>query len=673
LAISFWVLLCLATAAGLHIGPHPQTSATAAEGRPAAPLERVAFLACNLTPDNLVVLTANVAGSGDPGVVLVDAPRDRRYLKSFLEAYQPSGIIPIGPFPEGAGRIERDLGMNVPGVVDWRSGPPEALWKLLFPRAERVVVCPAEPRRLLLHAACLAGATRAPLVVLWGRADEDDELRRQLTEWGTRQVFAVGTAAASLREIPKVELHSLTDEQAVAAVCLRHQLKRGPIETLVVANPADTRPGLGSMSSLAPWVALQRRGVLLLTNDKGDNTDVVVRAALKNPALARVEHLTLVAGLKAIPMERRRNPLPGNDPFIELEPPAPHGNEPFTFATGRLFDRQPGVVALILARERLLAQATGARKALIVSNSGGGLPLLETISRNTAKELGNAGYDTRAMFQKVNATELRRLLPQQDLFLWEGHHSMLVSSFGMPSWPDPLRPSVVLLQSCLALTETEAHPFLYHGAVAVLGSGSRTYSASGGAFTLAFLDALLYENRSLGGSLRQAKNFLLAYAQLKEKRLGEAAKLSGASVRSAWAFTLWGDPTLKLPAPPVPKDALAVVRPHVQGDRIVLALPDTAYDRVASDRYQAQMWPNSRLAGYMTKQPDSGSKRLIALLFAEVPLTQAPEGKTPRLHSRVPADRWVFTWDARRRAGYLLVLPRSKDQGELRFQVEWTN
>jgi hypothetical protein len=662
------VLVGLAIALGLVEQLQPSSLADQALA-----LERAAFVASNLTPTNLVVLTANVAASDTRAVVLVDAPKSRPYLKSLLTAYRPSAILPVGALPEGVAALERDLGTKMSGVVEWGSGSPDALWKLLFRRAERVVVCPAEPRRLLLHAACLAGTVRAPLYVLWGRAGEDDELRRQLEAWNCRQVFAVGSAATSLHALPKMEVLVLPDEHSISSMTLRQQLKLGSVETLVLANPADSEPGLGNMSSLAPWVALQRRGVLLLTSDKGDNAGTVVRAALKNPALARVEHLTLVAGLRAIPMERRRNPLPGNDEFIELEPPVPEPNEPFTLATGRLFDREPGVVALILARERVLAEAATPRKALIVSNPGGGLPLLETISRNTAKELRNAGYDTQAMFTETDQKVLRRQLPDQDLFLWEGHHSVLVSSFGVPTWPEPLRPSLVFLQSCMALTETEAHPFLQRGAVAVVGSGSRTYSASGGAFTLAYFDALLYENRSLGGALRQAKNFLLAYAQFKEKRLGAAAKLGGANVRSAWAFTLWGDPTLKLPAPALPKDALAVMRPQVQGNRIVLSLPETRYDGVGTEKYKAQMWPNSRLAGFISKDPDDESKRLVALLFAEVSLPGAKTGKTPRLHSRLPSDRWVFTWDPRRRSGYLLVQPRSKDRDDIRFQVEWAD
>src|SRR5207249_3939136 len=95
----------------------------------------------------------------------------------------------------------------------------------------------------------------------------------------------------------------------------------------------------------------------------------------------------------------------------------------------------------------------------------------------------------------------------------------------------------------------EAQPLMQRGAVALVGSSTRTYSGTGGAFTLAFFDAALYEDQTLGASLRQSKNFLLSYSLLKQKRLGDRSKLTGANVRSAWAFTLWGDPTLKLPRP----------------------------------------------------------------------------------------------------------------------------
>jgi hypothetical protein len=44
----------------------------------------------------------------------------------------------------------------------------------------------------------------------------------------------------------------------------------------------------------------------------------------------------------------------------------------------------------------------------------------------------------------------------------------------------------------------------------------------------------------------------------------------------------------------------------------------------------------------------------------------------PRLKSRLPSRNWVFNWDARRRCGYLLAVPRAKDADELRFHVTWS-
>src|SRR5207302_773724 len=99
---------------------------------------------------------------------------------------------------------------------------------------------------------------------------------------------------------------------------------------------------------------------------------------------------------------------------------------------------------------------------------------------------------------------------------------------------------------------------------------------SGGALTLAFFDALLYDDQTLGSGLRHAKNYLLAYSLLKEKRLGEAAKLRGANIRSSWAFTLWGDPTQKLPRPAPPPDALTPVRHEVKGRYLTITLPEQA-------------------------------------------------------------------------------------------------
>ena len=234
----------------------------------------------------------------------------------------------------------------------------------------------------------------------------------------------------------------------------------------------------------------------------------------------------------------------------------------------------------------------------MVSNPGGGLPLLEIFSRNTAQELRNCGYETVSRFgHNVTKEETRKLLSEQDIFLWEGHHSTLIKDFGFAEWKEPLAPSLVFLQSCLALAEAKVHPVLQRGAVAVAGSSTRMYSASGGALSLAFFNALLYENRPLGGSLRQPRTSCWRIRCSRKNAWG-SAKMSGANLRAAWAFTLWGDPMLHL-APPASPAQRAAVRPVVRGNTIIVDLPDTAYHGIQSGDYRSQMRPNARLAGLL--------------------------------------------------------------------------
>lgn len=634
--------------------------------------DRIVYLGGGLGDERLILFTTCLAASGKPGVVLLDTPKMAKANHEFLKAYQPTQVIPVGSFPEGVAELEERLGIKAAPPLEWKRGPPTALWQEMFPKAERVVVCAAAPRRLLLQSAHLAAVLSAPLYVSYGEPDEAGDLRARFQQWKTREVFAVGTADKLCRDIPNLATIILVDENAVRAACVTHQLKKGSINTLVVANPGDTK--FGGMSALAPWIAQQRDAALLLTNELGNNTRDIVQAALAEHKQLQPDFLILAASLKAIPMEQRPNPIKdGKDPHIEMEPLTPTGTAPFTFATGRLFNNEPAMVTLLLARRRLLDQADGPHKALIVSNPGDSLPLLETFSRNTAKELRNNGYETTALFgDDVSPEKMRKLLPQQDLFLWEGHYKTLIEKYEFLTWNEPLRPSLMFLQSCLALNESEAQPLYHRGAVGIVGTSTRTYSGTGGAFTLAFFNALLYDELPLGAALRQSKNFLLAYTLLKEKRLNGGAKLSGANLRSAWAFSLWGDPTLKLPKPKRSANALPGVRHEVDGNYLTLHLPETSYEMVSVGGFEARMRPNARLAGLLTASMETEDMRsLVPFIFAEVKLPGGKDGKRPHLSGKTPERNWVFLWDKSRATGYLLVTPRGKSQQELRFKITW--
>jgi hypothetical protein len=650
----------------------------AAEPARAAPMppERTVYLARDLPDEHLIVLGASLAAWRPDSILLLDSSRASRYIESFLTAYKPAQVIPIGPDLPARAELERRFEVPVAPAVEWTHGPPLALWQSLFSRTNDVVVCPAQPRATLLQAACLAGALRAPLYVVRGRAGEEVRFARQLEQWHSRRVFLIGKAEKLAEQLHGVEQVRLSGETSVAATYQKQLALRKSIEIAVLANPADIVEDMGGMSALAPWIALRKHAALLLTNARGTNVPEVVERALRREALRQLDALLFVANLRAIPTWHRPNPIPGDkDQQIEMEPLTPEGNRPFTFATGRYFHEDRAVVTLMIARQTLQPETEGSHKALVASNSGNSLSLLETFSRNTIETLLDTGFETTALIgSKVSREELRKQMPAHGLFLWEGHSGTLMNDYEFPTWEDPLPPTFVFMQSCLSLTEARLGSLLSRGAFGVIGSSTRTYSGSGGACSLAFFNALLYEGQSVGDSLRQAKNFLLAYSLLKEKRLGDGATRTGANLRSAWAFTLWGDPTLRLPSPRQSAGSpprRPFVRHEVHGNTIVVSLPDKAGNVVRTDKYQIALPPNGRFAGLVRKEKIDERRPLVPFVFAEVHLPRARPGLTPRLSSRLPSSRWVFCWDERRRCGYLLVTPRPQDTEELRFHVRW--
>lgn len=511
-------------------------------------------------PD-LMALTVAAAAFAPDTTFLLDTPKARTSVRIYLDVVRPATVHLVGRFPPLVDPVRR-----------WGSGPPVIdpakvhrdpvafAWSLVPDRVGKAVVCAADPGDELFRAAALAGAIRAPLFVLRESGDPVQGLKPLLESKGVRQVLAVGAAAGAVAKLG-VEVVRLPDASAVEAAHRRELAKSGPPRQWVLSSAGD----IDGCGVFGPWVSVVRKAPLLLTNEDGTDAEKVVANALAGPDAATVDSMIVVSDPDMIPQAKRRNPTAGRDgDFVDVEPwiPTKKGSL-VSLASGRLFTPDRAGVPLVLARGKVMAAEKGPPKVFISSNPGDGLKLLETFSRNTARELQNAGCQVTGMFGRftLNESQARKVMTEYDYFIWEGHNGTVNGRFGAHRFHDPMRPSIAFIQSCAELNAQVAGPLLDRGAVAVVGTPNRMFSGSGGAYVLAFSDALAYEGMNASQAMRHAMNYMLLYAELKEQRLGGDARLGGANRRAAWTFCLWGDPNSRLPMPTPPADALPRLRP----------------------------------------------------------------------------------------------------------------
>src|SRR5262249_55528658 len=156
------------------------------------------------------------------------------------------------------------------------------------------------------------------------RTEEAARLERLVKDWEAKEVWSIGPAATLYKNLADVQVYHLAKETQVSAHALTLATARGPVSTLVIANPADNAERSAGMAALAPWIVVRHRAALLLTNPAGDNVEEVVSQALHNPHLRRAESLILAGNLKAIRMKQRPNPIPADkDAIIDMEPLTP--------------------------------------------------------------------------------------------------------------------------------------------------------------------------------------------------------------------------------------------------------------------------------------------------------------------------------------------------------------
>jgi hypothetical protein len=599
--------------------------------------------AINMVPADapvLALLLSTARGTSQP-VLLVD-PRDRASTDGFRAEW---------PGPVRCFRLP-DTGKAVVQMMREAAGEPctvvtdmAQFARTLWPEARVAVATVAAPGdrqedrsyRWLLRAAAFAGATGSALLPL---PPDPAASARALDGWNVLYVLPTAAAwrAAARQSIPNV-----IDIDKADTLLTEFLKKDGMNRDVVVVANAGDRDGLFSpagLSLLAPLAAAAHRAPLVLVRSaEPAAAEGQVLETLAYHALSP-SYVMLVGDEIALRSHRVEDPVAaaggpealggGGKVRVELFSEIQH-ERPQDLIVGRIAAEGVGQGSATLARQLHRQPRTRQRPAVLFSNADRIFPLGETISRTTAAEFRNVGVPVRAYYGDEVTTELvSRSLTETDLLVWEGHTRDL--TLGERGGVAAIAaPEVVVLQGCHTFDRSDPFILMEKGTVALLGSSTAIYSAPGSALARAFFDALLYERADLGTAARNARNFALALAQLQRMRgHGDWRK----TYRAALAFSLWGDPTLRLHIKPA-RPKIAPVQWTAGDGGLTLTIPGRQLGTVSVAGYRARPSSRAMLGGLLLREKDSRRRPLKDLYF-----TVQEAGAAQPLTACAPARGW---------------------------------
>lgn len=223
---------------------------------------------------------------------------------------------------------------------------------------------------------------------------------------------------------------------------------------------------------------------------------------------------------------------------------------------------------------------------------------------------------------------------------------------------------LVILQSCYSLEDGLDWRIFDADGVALLVSTTSVHSASGSAFVKAFCDGVLYRGDTIGEALRDARNYFLCLAELKERRgHKELAKV----YRVALSFRLLGDPELRIPGAPLPKPKhQPVSAKFIDTDSLQISIPARRLPVARTAEYFMRMFPGSEAAGIVKRSKRRVERRVTPIYFFRL---SAPEHFYDRKYKDVERDgdrdeRSIFISDPWRRFVYVLYLPKKERKRE---------
>jgi len=301
-------------------------------------------------------------------------------------------------------------------------------------KAERVVIADARNPSDQIYAAALAARLREPLLLF-------DTARQRLcldvvAELEAKRAIVVGQSHNDFGEPVNVDLGVPTERLDGASYHKRMTklLGRTRVKTMVLARVPNSYDGIGATAWLAPYVSLVRRAPVLLTpTDQGEHAEQLVRYHIHANRL-RPRSLLILADYYSIAGRTITIPnAPADDVdnyTLTVDPCAvPTEGYAGSLAVGRIPFASPADAALMFARGVAHRQVIDETKssAVVIANpksSHGRLPLCETVSRATVRELKNRSVNVAEFYDvHSNAEPVVEAVERAQLVLYEGHSS----------------------------------------------------------------------------------------------------------------------------------------------------------------------------------------------------------------------------------------------------------
>ena len=223
--------------------------------------------------------------------------------------------------------------------------------------------------------------------------------------------------------------------------------------------------------------------------------------------------------------------------------------------------------------------------------------------------------------------------------------------------------ALVILQSCSSLLSEATSGAIRAGACGVVGSVTSIHSASGSSFVKAWTDAVLYRGATAGEAVRDARNYFLLLAWLKEAR---GHKEQGKVLRVAMSFRLWGDPEAVVLPGIKGKPALRPITGKLGGRQVTLHLPARKLPEAKTNKYAVRAFPGSQTAGIVRRLKGKDYRRLMPMYFLRLdrPVGLDMDNWLSLARNGDTGTRAVFSMDQQGRYVYVLYLPDEENRRE---------